>query len=113
MDFEVRNIPGRGRGVVATRVLLGGGVVERAPVIVVPDRDVRGLLDHYVFTFGRGRCALALGVGSLFNHSAQPSLAIAKRVRRRVIEFFALRDIVPGEELTIDYGYTPRGYDGK
>lgn len=38
------------------------------------------------------------------NHSCHPNTYL-KRVRHRV-EFYALRDIEPGEELTCDYGET-------
>ena len=38
------------------------------------------------------------------NHSCQPNARIG--VEAGAIEFFALRDIEPGEELTVDYGAT-------
>jgi SET domain-containing protein len=38
------------------------------------------------------------------NHSCQPNARLSIRAGR--IEFYALRAIVPGEELTVDYGET-------
>jgi SET domain-containing protein len=38
------------------------------------------------------------------NHSCQPNARLAIRGGR--VEFYALRDIAPGEEVTVDYGET-------
>ena len=38
------------------------------------------------------------------NHSCQPNGQL--RVQEGRIEFYALRDIAPGEEITVDYGET-------
>ena len=47
---------------------------------------------------------LALGVGSLFNHSRQPSLDYRIDHNSLIIQYFAARNVTPGEELTIYYG---------
>ena len=47
--------------------------------------------------------ALALGQGSLYNHSSHPNAHGEPRLRERVIEFTAARPIGRGEEITIDY----------
>lgn len=47
---------------------------------------------------------LALGVGSLFNHSRQPSLDYRADYDSLIIRYFAARNVAPGEELTIYYG---------
>ena len=107
---KVVTIPGKGRGVVAARAIRRGHLVEVAPVIVIGKREAEGrTMAHYVYCWGR-RYAVALGVGSLFNHSARPTLYMAQRPKRMEMSFFAARDLKPGEELTIDYGYTPKGY---
>lgn len=43
------------------------------------------------------------------NHSCQPNARLCIRAGR--VEFYALRNIAPGEELTVDYGETH--HDGK
>lgn len=48
---------------------------------------------------------LALGVGSLFNHSRQPNLDYRIDHDKLVINYFAVRDIKAEEELTIFYGH--------
>ena len=38
------------------------------------------------------------------NHSCRPNAVL--RIRQGRVEFYALRDVAPGEELTVDYGET-------
>lgn len=49
-------------------------------------------------------CSRGNALGKL-NHSCEPNCYL--RVFRRHVEVYALRDIRPGEELTVDYGETP------
>lgn len=54
------------------------------------------------------RCALDCSRGNAFgrlNHSCQPNCYL--RIWKRTVEVYPLRDIAPGEELTVDYGVTP------
>ena len=46
---------------------------------------------------------IVLGFGSLYNHSAQPNSRMDRRCAERVVEFVALRDIAPDEEVTFRY----------
>ncbi|MFN5732282.1 MAG: SET domain-containing protein-lysine N-methyltransferase, partial [Planctomyces sp.] len=62
------------------------------------------------FEYGRGTVALALGFGALYNHSFTPN-ARYDDAGRQVKEFRALRDIQPGEEITINYNGTEDGTD--
>ena len=50
------------------------------------------------------RQALALGLGSMFNHKRIPNVAWERDIAMQVIRYFTLRDIEPGEELCISYG---------
>jgi uncharacterized protein len=50
------------------------------------------------------RQALALGLGSMFNHSRRPNVAWERDISSLSIRYFALRDINGGEELCISYG---------
>ena len=38
------------------------------------------------------------------NHSCQPNAVL--RIRQGRVEFYAMRDIAPGEEITVNYGET-------
>lgn len=98
--------PGKGRGVFATRAFRRGEVVEVAPVLVLPpdqqDRIDGTVLDSYVFAWG-GTVAIALGFGSIYNHSWSPNLEYRKRLEAGVLEFVAIADVAEGEELTTNY----------
>lgn len=43
------------------------------------------------------------------NHSCRPNATL--RIRQGRVEFYAMRDLVPGEEITVDYGETH--HDGR
>jgi SET domain-containing protein len=109
--IEVREVRGKGRGVFARRGIREGEVIERTPVLVldVGELDeataIAGLWTH-CFLWGRGKVALALGYGSLYNHSYQPN-ARYDDVGRRTKVFTALRDIDQGEEITVNYNGSP------
>lgn len=118
--IEVKRIPGKGRGVFAREFIPAGTIFERVPLLVIPAKEVLecehgGFLSQYVFEYGPGRVALALGFGSLYNHSFAPN-ARYDDAGRQVKEYKALRDIQPGEEITINYNgaedcLDPVGFD--
>ena len=109
MDISIRHFPGKGRGVVAERKFQAGETIERPPVLVIPAdeapliRDTR--LAHYYFEWGDDckQAAIALGYGSLYNHSYTPNARYEFREGEDCLEFIALRDIELGEEITINY----------
>ncbi len=62
------------------------------------------MLEHYLFKGTEGTMLLALGVGSLFNHARKPNLDYRIDSKQSVIRYFAARNIMAEEELTIFYG---------
>ena len=109
--IEVKRIKGKGRGVFARRAILKGEVIERVPVLVMTeDEYARGLaqtpLKDYCFAWGVDRVALALGYGSLYNHSYRPN-ARYEDVGPGTKAFVALRPIERGEEITVNYNGRP------
>jgi SET domain-containing protein len=108
---EVRQVKGKGRGVFARRTIPEGEVIETCPVLVLPaeqvgDDPARHALAAYTFEWGRGTVALALGYGSLYNHSYQPN-AQYQDIGGRTKRFVAMRDIAAGEEITVNYNGDP------
>lgn len=107
--LRVAAVRGKGRGIVAGRRFSCGDVVDAAPVVVIPGRQrplvERTVLAQFSFVWddATGSTAVALGRGSLFNHSYEPNVAAEKHVASRMIYFTALRDIDRGEELTLNY----------
>ena len=107
---EVKRSRGKGRGVFARRAIRKGEVFETCPVLVVPAaaiEDYSAGFGPYVFEWGEGKVALALGFGSLYNHSYRPN-ARYDDVGPQTKEFTALRDIEPGEEIVVNYNGNPR-----
>jgi SET domain-containing protein len=105
--IEVKQIQKKGRGVFARTRIRKGTVIERVPVIVVPVHEVFGHLADYGFKWGRDMVAIALGYGSLYNHSYQPNARFDYDGRLRLV-FAAIRDIQRGEEITLNYNGRPR-----
>ena len=107
--LRIVRVPGKGRGIVAGCPYAAGELVEAAPVVVVPPAEWAFVeqteLGRFCFVWDddKGSVAVALGRGSLFNHSYTPNVTPEKNIRGKVMRFFALRDIAPGEELTINY----------
>ncbi|MBS4214209.1 MULTISPECIES: SET domain-containing protein [Neobacillus] len=102
-----------GRGVFATRDIQSGELIHEAPVIVSPKRDYKYLkktiMMEYVFWWDQANdeCALALGYGSLFNHSYTPNALHEHNFANRTIDFYAHTDIKAGEEILINYNGEP------
>ena len=105
--IEMKRTKGKGRGVYARVPIPVGTVFERAPLLVMSSKEAlegehSNLMPAYVFEYGKGKVALALGFGSLYNHSYSPN-ARYDDAGSQVKEYRALRDIKKGEEITINY----------
>lgn len=108
----VKRISGKGRGVFARCDIRKGTEIERVPVIVIPERDIYsdegdGMLSEYVFAWGKKTVALALGYGSLYNHSYKPNARYEDDGQQTKV-YIAIRHIEAGEEITINYNGEPR-----
>jgi hypothetical protein len=107
------SIPGKGRGVLAGRRFAQDELIERAPVVVLSaaEWEIAKQTDvaRYSFCWGRRglQAGIALGTGSLFNHSYSPNAFARPLVGERLMEFVALRDIEEKEEITINYNGEP------
>lgn len=109
----VARTPDRGRGVFTSKSIKKGTVIEVAPMIVFSEKDRLVINDtflyEYYFEWGdRGRKgALALGFGSLYNHSYTPNAKYNPDFNLNVLEFEAHRDIKAWEEITVNYNLDP------
>ena len=107
MDTYIKTVPGKGRGVFAERAFEKDEVIEKTPVNILNKEDtaviVRTMLERYVFEWGehRDEAAIALGHGSLYNHSYQNNASYIRHSEE--IWFVALREIEQGEEITVNY----------
>ena len=106
--LEVRRIPGKGRGVFARVLIPKGTVFETVPMLVCKQKDIlESTLMNYVYAWGTDTVGVALGYGSMYNHSYKPNARYFDLPLQRK-EFVALRDIQPGEEVTINYNGEPK-----
>jgi len=111
--LEVRETANKGRGVFALSSLTQGDVIEVVPIILIRAEDWHHIeptiLERYIFTFGPEgeHAAVALGYGSIYNHSFTPNAEYIKVWESQTIRFVALRDIHLGEEITVNYNGSP------
>ncbi|MBV8982143.1 MAG: SET domain-containing protein-lysine N-methyltransferase [Acidimicrobiia bacterium] len=99
-----------GRGVFAARAFDAGETIEQCPVLVVPDGAVAAHgLEGYCFEWTDDECAIALGYGSLYNHSREPNARYDHDHDHELVAYSAVRRIEAGDEITINYGGEPDG----
>lgn len=96
-----------GRGVFTAREIPAGTVIELAPAIIVSAEDRKIIHDthlhDYYFQWDGDRAAIALGLGSLYNHSDAANATFEMDYDFEQIRFQATMVIPAGAEITIDY----------
>lgn len=86
-----------------------GSLLEVCPVIIIPQDQVAAIhktvLHDYYFLWGpeEKQAAIALGFGSLYNHSFEPNAEYRVDYEQRSFDFYSLRDLEAGEEITVNY----------
>ena len=110
-DAEIRDVPGKGRGVFALRNYSRNELIERAPTFTCEDsllaeliqiNDNRTIFHDYAFN-KHGIAHIALGWASIYNHSKENNAHWKVDNDLQRIEIRAKRDIEEGEEITILY----------
>lgn len=100
---------GKGRGVFTKTAIRAGKVIEHSPVIVMDagDRKMldKTLLQDYIFEWGEDKkqCAMALGYIPIYNHSYASNCEYFMEFEKDSMYIKTVREILPGEELTINY----------
>src|SRR3972149_7342200 len=98
-----------GRGVFAGRNIKKGEIIERCPIIEIPRNDAallnKSIFVTYFFYFGKDkeRMAIALGFGSIYNHSYSPNAKFKILQKERLIDFVAIKNIKKDDEITFNY----------
>lgn len=108
LALELRSDPIKGRGVFAKQELEGNRLVEISPILLFnhDEYSTHGkytVLDHYTYCWPGGY-ALALGLGSMFNHDSEPNVGFIRDIANSLIRYVTLRPIEKNEELCISYG---------
>lgn len=105
--IEIKESPNRGLGVFAKEKIFKDEIIEISPLIELKVPFTSNVLSDYRFYYPRNGknqiFVVVLGYGFLFNHSNQNN-ADWRDGKPMTFEFFALRDIEPGEEIYIKYG---------
>ncbi len=102
-------IPEAGRGVFAKVDIKKGDTIEIAPVVELPAGDQSPATDShlikYLFFFGekKERSAIALGYGSIYNHSDNPNATYSINPDKKTINFVSAKDIKRDDEITFNY----------
>lgn len=102
--------PIAGIGVFATSPIAAGEVIEVCPVVIVPAEQRppvdATVLYNYYFEWADGNGALALGLGSLYNHCEHANAKWYKDFIKGTVTYKAILDIMTGDEIVVCYGAT-------
>lgn len=103
------HVKGKGRGVFCATDIEIKDVIETCPVIILSQKDLKvihetKLHDYYFLWVNESEeCAIALGYGSLYNHSNKPNACFIMDFENQSVDFICKRKIPAGEEILIDY----------
>lgn len=100
MEFKIITTAEKGKGVLAGKSWKKGEPVVKLKGKPRDDDEIAGLSRYYfdhMIAIGKELSVVMESPEKYFNHSCDPNLYFFER------EFFALRDIEEGEELTHDY----------
>lgn len=99
----------KGRSVYTATDIAEGSIIEICPTILLSTLDTKSIhntkLHDYYFQWDAEEktSVIALGYGSLYNHSDNPNADFELVKGDNEIHFIALQDITAGEEILIDY----------
>lgn len=117
--IEVKESPGKGLGVFATEKIYTREIIEECHLLTLPitKGESTSLLIDYRFNYPQGddwnEQVVALGYGSIYNHSDKPNVTWETHPKYKAFQFIATRDIEVGEELCTYYGSDSYWNDGR
>ena len=116
--IEIKESPGKGLGVFATTLIYEGEIIETCHLITLPiDHTTGHILTDYRFNWPQGLNAqeqvIALGYGSLYNHSNNPNARWEDHPEHKAFNFIATQNIFSGEEICVYYGGNEYWNDGR
>jgi uncharacterized protein len=111
-NIVVKRTPKKGRGVFALKDFEINEVIESAPVLIFTPKErkilEKSLLNYYLYPWRSTRgAALALGFGSIYNHSYSPNADWKQNFKTKCMVYRALKTIKKGEEITVNYNGEP------
>lgn len=99
----------KGRGVFTNAFIPANTVVEVAPVIILNELErqlvEQTTLHNYIFAWGDDglKAVVGLGYSSMYNHASPSNCEYVLNYETDTIAIISMRDIMAGEELTINY----------
>ena len=97
----------KGRSVFTGEEIYKGDIIEVCPVIILDNVDSSIIhethLYDYYFVWPKGGAALALGYGSLYNHSSNPNAQVIFDTDNKEIVLECIESIKAGSEILYDY----------
>ena len=108
--IEIKPSPGKGMGVFAIDVIQKDEVIEECYLVKLPIKkwEKSKLLHDYRFCYPQGpnweEYVMALGYGSIYNHSDRNNATWRNHPTKRAFQFYALQTIQSGEEICVNYG---------
>ena len=108
----VKNTPRKGRGVFALRDFKEGEIVETCPVINITPKErkilEKTIFNYYIYPWRSTRSgSLALGYGSIYNHSYSPNADWKQNFKTNSMVYRAVKPIKKGEEIAVNYNGEP------
>lgn len=98
-----------GRGVFTAHEVNKGDVIEICPLLLIPPDQVQ-LIDktifydyYYIWPGEEGGASIALGYGSLYNHTPKPNAEVIFDLEEKTIVIKAVKKIKAHQEIFIDY----------
>ena len=111
-NITIKNTPNKGRGVFALKNFKEGEIIESCPIIHVTPKE-RKVLEKTIFNFyiypwkSTRSGSLALGYGSIYNHSYSPNADWKQNFKTQCMVYRAIEPIKIGEEITVNYNGEP------
>jgi hypothetical protein len=110
-DISIGESEGRGRGVFAERDFEPDEVIEEAPLLSMPKKQIRDgeVLRDYAFNLKdkKTMSVVVLGYGSIYNHSYEPNARYDKNMEEKKFVYAAIKPIKKGEEIFVNYNHEP------
>jgi SET domain-containing protein len=115
----VTQSPVHGLGVFASDKISEGEVFEVCPILDIGMKrgESSPVLMDYRFNWPQGnewdKQVVGLGYGSLYNHSANANANWRSNIEDNTFEFYATKEIQPGQEIFVWYGDDNYWNDGR
>lgn len=111
-DIEVRKSKIGGLGVFALRNFKKGETIENSPTLTLTPTErkhcEKTMLNSYMYPWKSTRsAAIALGYGSIYNHSFDPNADWKQNFKTNQMTYKAIKDIKKGEEILVNYNGEP------